>query len=148
MVALARRSTAARGRRRPDEPIAGWYAWRLMSSNNRRLASGVTSFASRLLAVDAVATLRANRAQLKAQVAIDPGNGAWRWRAELDGATVAVCPHRYERERDCRGGFAKFVTALPHADVAAGAIVLRDHTATVPRHRPVDLGRPTPWPTY
>lgn len=145
-------SSTARRRRRPDEVAGGWYAWRLMSSNNRRLASGVTSFATRLLVVDAIETVRADAERLTSVLCIDPTNGAWRWHAEIDGVAVAAGPHRYERERDCRGGFAKFAAALARAQIAESGTMLRDHrvrhTVTVSRYRPADIGRPTSWPTY
>lgn len=135
-------------RRRPDELTGGWFAWRLMASNNRRLASGVSSFASRLRAVDAITELRDRLADVRAHVATDPNSGTWRWRAELDGVAVAVCPHWYERERDCRGGFAKFVDAVGNAGVAEVGTVLREQRMAASRRRPVEIGGSRPWPTY
>lgn len=115
-----------------------WYAWRLMASNNRRLARGVTSFPSRSLAVDAITLLRTELNEVLAQVRTDPRRGSWTWDAEHGGECVATCPHPYERERDCRGGFQRFVDAVPRAQVAEGGIILRDH------HR---VGVPTTVPT-
>jgi hypothetical protein len=103
-----------------------WFAWRLMASNNRRLARGVTSFTSRRGVVDAITRLRSAPAGITAQVLTDPQNGSWGWRAEYEGVAVAACPHRYERERDCRTGFGRFIDAIPRALLADGAMILRD----------------------
>jgi len=103
-----------------------------MASNNRKLARGVTSFASRTFAVDEVTRLRGALAGLELRVMTDPGNGSWSWHAEHDGVTMAMCPHSYERERDCRGGFRRFLDAVPRAQVAEGGIILRDHRTPVP----------------
>lgn len=141
-------------RRRHDlgEPIGGWFAWRLMASNNRRLGSGVASYPSRSRTVSVITALQHNLDLLQAKISTDRNNGTWRWRAEFDGIAVAVCPHWYERERDCRTGYAKFLAAVAHARVAQGGTVLRDHrpgyNISVPRHRPADPGRRRPWPTY
>lgn len=120
----------------PSEPDGGadgwWYAWRLMASNNRRLARGVTSFASRRFAVDAITRLRGALTNLEPLVLADPRDGSWGWHAELDGVRVVLCPHSYERERDCRGGFRRFLDAVPRAQVAEGGIILRDHRSPVP----------------
>jgi uncharacterized protein YegP (UPF0339 family) len=142
------RTEPPRRRRRADEPIGGWYAWRLMASNNRTLASSFTTFPSRVLAVAAIRELQRSLASVQAQVVTEPNSGTWRWRAEIGGVTVAVGPHWYERERDCRAGFAKFATAVAHAQLAEGGTVLPDHRVTVPRRRPADIGSPRPWPTY
>lgn len=115
-------------RRRPVGYTApeSWYAWRLMASNNRRLARSVTSFASRLVAVDAITFLRSELDSLQPHVVTDPRNGSWGWRAELAGVAVATCPHWYERERDSLAGFRRFVEAARRAGVADGGTVLRD----------------------
>jgi hypothetical protein len=108
-----------------------WFAWRLMASNNRRLACGVTSFPARSGAVDAIARLRTALADLAPNVLTDPRNGSWGWLAEADGVPVAACPHWYERERDCRNGFGRFTEAVGKAQVADGGIILRDHHSSV-----------------
>lgn len=127
------RTRRTAGRRRPpgtDEvpgtSAYGWYAWRLMASNNRRLASSISSFASRPFAVDAITRLKAGVATLRPHVLTNPHNGSWGWRVELAGVPVAVCPHWYERERDCRSGVARFVDAVPRAQIAEGGMLLRD----------------------
>lgn len=122
----------------------GWYAWRLMASNNRRLARSVRSFTSRPFAVDAIARLRTQLDHLQPDVLTDPRNGSWGWRAALDGVPVAVCPHWYERERDCRAGFRKFAEAAARAQVADGGTVLRE--ARVPVLSTFDIERPRRWP--
>lgn len=111
-----------------------WYAWRLMASNNRRLARGVTSFTARSAAVDAITRLCDAMSVLELRILTDARDGSWEWCADHDGATVARCPHSYERERDCRGGFQRFVDAASRAQVAEGAVVLRDHRAPVSTH--------------
>lgn len=122
------RARRAVGRRRdPASPAAyGWYAWRLMASNNRRLASSITSFATRPFAVDAITAVQADIACLAPVVSTNPHDGSWGWRMERDGVPVAVCPHWYERERDCRSGVERFVEAVPKAHVAEGGMILRD----------------------
>src|ERR1700753_1313118 len=103
----------------------GWFAWRLMASNNRRLARSVTSFASRQWAVQAITQLRSDLEQLEPNVLTDPRTGSWGWRAERGGVPVAMGPHPYERERDCRGGFRRFIDAASRAQVAEGGTILR-----------------------
>ena len=110
----------------PGAVAYGWYAWRLMASNNRRLASSIASFATRPYAVDAITLLKSDVAALQAIVLTNPHDGSWGWRVEREGAPVAVCPHWYERERDCRGGVDRFVEALPKAQIAEGGMILRD----------------------
>lgn len=144
----ALRTEPVKRRRRADEPVAGWYAWRLMSSNNRRLGSSFATFGSRALAVGAIRELQHGLESIQVRVTAEPNSGTWRWRAEVDGATVALCPRWYERERDCRAGFAKFASAVSRAQVAENGTVLRDHRVTIPRRRPADIGSPRPWPTY
>lgn len=122
----------------------GWFAWRLMASNNRRLARSVTSFASRQWAVQAITQLRSDLEQLEPLVTTDPRTGSWGWRAERDGVPVAVCPHPYERERDCRGGFRRFVEAALRAQVAQGGTILRDGRGPAPST--FDIERHRPWP--
>lgn len=119
----------------------GWYAWRLMASNNRRLASSANSFVSRPSAVDAIDRLRSDLAALRPLVLTDPSNGSWGWRAEHDGVPVATCPHWYERERDCRTGFGRFVDAAGRAQVADGGTILRNRDPGRERDRERDLGR-------
>jgi uncharacterized protein YegP (UPF0339 family) len=133
-------------RRRPGDHAApdGWYAWRLMASNNRRLARSVSSFASRLVAVDAITLLRSQLDSVQPNVLTDPRNGSWGWRAELDGVAVAACPHWYERERDSRAGFRRFVDAARLAGVAEGGTVLRDGRA--PLLSGVTVERQRRWP--
>jgi hypothetical protein len=147
-VAAIVRPESTRRRHSAHEPTGGWYAWRLMASNNRGLASSFATFSSRVLAVAAIRHLQLGRELILVHVTTEPNSGTWRWRAEIDGVVVAVCPHWYERERDCRAGFAKFATAVAPAQVAEGGTVLRDHRVTVPRRRPADIGSPRPWPTY
>jgi uncharacterized protein YegP (UPF0339 family) len=118
----------------------GWYAWRLMASNNRRLARSVTSFTSRPDAVDAIGQLRSGLANIQPHVLTDPENGSWGWRAERDGVPVATCPHWYERERDCRRGFGRFVDAVELAQVAEGGTILRSRRGPVSRAARVPSG--------
>jgi hypothetical protein len=128
----ARPARVAVRRRQADEWDGWWYAWRLMASNNRRLARGVTSFVSRRYALDAIARLRTGLVDVQPLVSTDPRDGSWGWRAELDGVPVAVCPHQYERERDCRNGFTRFIDAVSGALIAEGGIILRDHRNRFP----------------
>ncbi|HEX4704598.1 MAG TPA: hypothetical protein VH352_20895 [Pseudonocardiaceae bacterium] len=121
-----------------------WFAWRLMASNNRRLARGVTSFTSRPNVVDAITRLKSEPEGITAQVLTDPQNGSWGWRAEFDGIAVAACPHRYERERDCRTGFGRFIDAIPRALLADGAMILRDRRGPAPAIFTIE--EPRRWP--
>ena len=109
-----------------------WYAWRLMASNNRRLARGLNSFGSRLSAVDAINQLRDRITEVRPHITTDPQNGSWGWRAEDAGRPLATCPHWYERERDCRTGFAKFVDAVARAQIAEGGVILRESRGSAP----------------
>lgn len=115
-----------------------------MASNNRRLARSVTSFGSRPVAVEAITRLRSELERLEPRIVAGHRNGGWGWQAELDGAPVAACPHWYERERDCRAGFRRFVEAALRAHVAEGGTVLRDGRAPV--LSTFNLERPRRWP--
>jgi hypothetical protein len=142
----AGRDRRAGVRRRPGtaSEFTGWYAWRLMASNNRRLARSLSSFSTRPFAVDAITRLRTQLDDLQPAVSTDPRNGSWGWRAELAGVPVAICPHWYERERDCRTGFRRFVEAAHRAQVADGGTVLRG--ARAPVLTTFDVERPRRWP--
>jgi hypothetical protein len=87
---------------------------------------------SRRHALDAIARLRTEPVDLQPLVLTDPRDGSWGWHAELNGEAVALCPHQYERERDCRSGFTRFIGAVSHALIAEGGIILRDHRSRFP----------------
>jgi hypothetical protein len=110
-----------------DADVDGWsYAWRLVAGNNRRLGHSVHSQISRTGVVDAIARVRAGLDQLVPRVLAEESTGLWTWCAELDGVPVATCSHDYERERDGYAGFDKFRDAVGRAQLAEGALILRD----------------------
>ncbi|MDQ7911141.1 hypothetical protein RB614_42295 [Phytohabitans sp. ZYX-F-186] len=124
-VAAVRR----RGPRSPAQP--GWYAWRLMTANNRELARSVFRFADPGLCRQAVREVQGSSARLVLSTVADPMTGQFSWRGDLDGAPVAA-GNRYEQEQNARYAAKRFLDAVVEAEVTDVVRGLRDRRGPAP----------------
>jgi hypothetical protein len=98
--------------------------WILVSSNNRPLGRGGTTFASSQACLDAVNNLRRDHERATCS-ALAESNGQWAWRVDVDGHTVAVSTRTYFRHHECDYNLRRFLEAVPSADVADGIRVVQ-----------------------
>jgi hypothetical protein len=103
----------------------GWYAWRLITPNNRELARSVFRFAAPDLCRRAVLEVQHGAARIVISTVADPLTGQFTWRAELDGRPVAA-GKRYEYEQGARYATKKFLGAVATAQIATVVRGLRD----------------------
>ncbi len=91
--------------------------WILVSSNNRPLGRGASRFANVADCRSALVNLRHRHNHLVPAMTSAQLDGQWAWRADLDGATVAVSTRGYLRHRECQYNLDRFMEALPLAEV-------------------------------
>lgn len=95
----------------------GAVGWRLLTRNNRPLASGVELFPDPRDCVDAVHVLQQQQDSLSGYQSLDLGSGRWVWRVELAGRTVAVTAREYQGRRECEASLSLFLGLLGTACV-------------------------------
>ena len=98
--------------------------WILVSSNNRPLGRGGTTFASSEACLDAVNQLRREHERMTSS-ALAEANGQWAWRVDVDGRTVAVSTRTYFRHHECDYNLRRFLEAVPAADVVDGIRIVQ-----------------------
>jgi len=103
----------------------GWYAWRLMTANNRELARSVFRFAGPDLCRQAVWEVQASSTRLAVSTVSDPMTGQFTWRGELDGTPI-VAGKQYEQEQTARSAAKRFLDAVVKAEVTDVVRGLRD----------------------
>lgn len=123
--------TAGAPRRQSSQPQGGWYAWRLMTANNRELARSVLRFAAPDLCRQAVREVQAASARLVLSTVSDPLTGQFSWRGELDGTAVAAGKH-YEQEQNARSAAKRFLDAVVEAEITDIVRGLRDRRGPAP----------------
>lgn len=102
----------ARGPRLTGPTAVGW---RLLGANNRELGRSVCVYPVQT-ARRQILALQAGAERLSTTLASGPG-GSWRWRASLDGVTVALSGRSYHRQRECLYNLHQFLGALPTASI-------------------------------
>lgn len=122
---------AAAPRHRGRQMPGGWYAWRLMTANNRELARSVHRFAGPDLCREAVRTVQNGSGRLLVSTIPDPMTGDFSWRGELDGVPVAA-GKRYEHEQTARYAAKRFLDAVADAEVTDMVRALRDRRMPAP----------------
>ncbi|SNT12439.1 hypothetical protein SAMN05421812_103271 [Asanoa hainanensis] len=103
-----------------DRTPAEGILWMLVSPNNRPLGRGTTYHESYADCLGSVESLKANADRVLPVETTVERTGQWTWRIELDGASVAASSRSYLRTRECAYNLAKFLEALPTADIVAG----------------------------
>ena len=100
--------------------------WLLVSSNNRPLGRGGSTFATPEECRTAVSRLRQQHHRVSPTASQQETNGQWAWRADLDGVTVAVSTRTYLRHRECDYNLHRFLEALPLAEVSTSVRIIRN----------------------
>lgn len=111
------------GRQPPQR--GGWYAWRLMTANNRELARSVFRFPAPDLCRQAVREVQIGATRILTSTVADPLTGQFSWRGELDGNPV-VAGKRYEQEQGARYAMKRFLDAVAEAEITDVVRGLRD----------------------
>jgi hypothetical protein len=96
-------------------------------TRRRRLAPGGAIFETYAAAREAIARLRVGWERVTTLEWADDASGQWVWRIELDGTTVAVSSRSYLRARECTYNLARFLEAVPAADIADGTRAVHHH---------------------
>jgi hypothetical protein len=128
---------AAAPRPATPQPRGGWYAWRLMTANNRELARSVFRFAAPDLCRVAVREVKTGSARLLLNTYSDPATGRFSWRAELDGDLVAA-GKSYEQEQTARHAAKRFLDAVVEAEVTDMVRGLRDRRGPALSRNPAE----------
>ena len=98
--------------------------WILVSSNNRPLGRGGSTFDSFQECRAAVDRLRREHERMTT-TALAEANGRWAWRVDVDGRTVAVSTRSYFRHHECDYNLRRFLEAVPAADLVDGVRVVQ-----------------------
>jgi hypothetical protein len=108
-----------------DEEVAeDAIGWILVSSNNRPLGRGGTTFTSSAACRDAVDMLRRDHPRATSS-ALAEANGQWAWKVDVDGRTVAVSTRTYFRHHECDYNLRRFMEAVPSADLVDGIRIVQ-----------------------
>ncbi|GIF51174.1 hypothetical protein DFJ67_3358 [Asanoa ferruginea] len=102
-----------------EAPVDG-ILWMLVSPNNRPLGRGTTYHEAYAECRESVEHMKANAGRVVPVETTVERTGQWTWRIELDGVPVAASSRSYLRTRECAYNLAKFLEALPTADIVAG----------------------------
>ncbi len=121
----------ATGLRLAPRTVSNWYAWRLMSMNNRELARSAFRFPTFELCREAVREVKAGAARLMVSTFSHPTTGEFSWCGELDGAQVAV-GRRYEQEQAARTAALRFFDVVAGAEIASAVRALRGRRGPAP----------------
>ncbi|MFY1634956.1 hypothetical protein ACN27F_17065 [Solwaraspora sp. WMMB335] len=125
----------------PEHRAPGsWYAWRLLSTNNRELARSAFRFAAVEPCRQAVDDLRKATARLVLKTFSYPVTCRYSWQAELDGDPVAA-GKRYEHEQNARYAAQRFLDVVAGAQVVDTVRPLVDRRGPAPS-RIIVAGRP------
>ena len=130
------------------------FHWRLVGGNNHVLGRCPVAYRELELCQGAVVRLAAGIEDFSATVALANRPGGWTWQltgpgpvddlgveVSAEAATsvdhvLAMSARSFERQRECRVSFEKFVTAAPAA-VVVGKVTVRPRTREVTRLRPL-----------
>jgi hypothetical protein len=99
--------------------------WMLVSPNNRSLGRARVPSDTYAEGLEAVHRLKRHQERLKPVSSTVDATGAWAWRVDLEGETVAVSSRSYLRVRECHYNLERFLEAVPIAGIVAGTRVVR-----------------------
>lgn len=117
--------------------------WILVSSNNRPLGRGGSTFGSFQECRAAVDLLRREHERVTS-TALAEANGRWAWRVDVDGRTVAVSSRSYLRHHECDYNLRRFLEAVPAADLVDGIRVVHSGRRSAVR-RELRFGETSPF---
>lgn len=103
-----------------EEAPQTWFAWVLVSSNNRELGRSRAVFETYRACRESAVRLQVAADRTSAELATDDAHGWYGWLLDLEGETVAVSGRWYQRERESRYSLDKFRSALPLAGMGGG----------------------------
>ena len=124
-------------------PDGTWYAWRLLSGNNRELGRSARVFPDPAMCRADVDLVRKQGRRLVPLVTSDVSNGMWTWRVELRGTTVALAARLYFRQREATYNLRTFLAAVAEAIPDAVMADNRRNENPTSRHRLRLTNRPT-----
>jgi hypothetical protein len=109
-----------------DDDLDGEDAigWILVSSNNRPLGRGGSTFATSEDCRAAVDELRRQH-ERATSLSLAEASGRWAWRVDVDGQTVAISTRTYFRHHECDYNLRRFLEAVPSADVVDGIRIVQ-----------------------
>jgi len=105
-----------------DDESHECISWLLVSSNNRPLGKAAATYPTSEACREYVHRLREQYGRVTSVATLTEAPrpvGQWTWRAELDGATVAVATRTYLRHRECDYSWQRFLEAVPASELAA-----------------------------
>lgn len=109
------------------EPVAPnrevWFAWRLLSANNRELGRSYTTFPDTSACAEAVAVLRTRIGDAEPAIVAGLRTGWWHWEVSVDGVAIAISARSFTRQRECEHNLEQFMVGVNvvRTDVAAVA---------------------------
>jgi hypothetical protein len=106
----------------PVDPNRGvWFAWRLLSANNRELGRSYNTFPDTLACAQAVAVLRIRIGDAEPAIVAGLRTGWWHWEVTVDGVAIAISPRSFTRQRECEHNLEQFLAGVDvvRTDLAA-----------------------------
>jgi len=110
-----------------SEPVAPnhavWFAWRLLSANNRELGRSYSTFPDTSACAQAVAVLRTRMGDAEPAIVAGLRTGWWHWEVRVDGGPIAIAARSFTRQRECEHNLEQFMAGVNvvRADLAAVA---------------------------
>ena len=115
--------------------------WRLLSGNHRDVARGASEHADAVHCLNALAVLAARLGEATTTLSRSD-DGRWAWRLLLDGDSVAVSGHSFDRRGRCEDAVLRFADVMPYAEVRPAVVGLWGRGGHLPqRLRPVGIPR-------
>jgi len=108
----------------PNRPV--WFAWRLLSANNRELGRSYTTFPDPPACTEAVAVLRTRIGDAEPAIVAGLRTGWWHWEVSIAGIAIAISPRSFTRQRECEHNLEQFMVGVNvvRTDVAAVAVTV------------------------
>ncbi|HEY5455188.1 MAG TPA: hypothetical protein VIJ96_06950 [Acidothermaceae bacterium] len=102
---------------------AVWFAWRLLSANNRELGRSYSTFPDTSACAHAVAVLRTRIRDAEPSIVAGLRTGWWHWEVSVDGAAIAISARSFTRQRECEHNLEQFLAGINvvRADLTAVA---------------------------
>ena len=91
---------------------AEWFAWRLLSANNRELGRSYSTFRDTSACADAVAVLRTRIGDAEPAIVAGLRTGWWHWAVSVDGVAIAISARSFTRQRECEHNLEQFMAGV------------------------------------